>query len=46
VLSDEEVKQELRKWVAEYSCQDPPNQSGVPRSRLDISQSQDKFWDS
>jgi FlaA1/EpsC-like NDP-sugar epimerase len=46
VLSDEEVKQELRKWVPEYSCQDPPNQSGVPRSRLDISQSQDKFWDS
>jgi FlaA1/EpsC-like NDP-sugar epimerase len=46
VLSDEEVKQELRKWVPEYSCQDPPNQSGVPRSRLDISQSQDKFCDS
>ena len=41
VLSDEEVKQELRKWVPEYSGQDSPNQSGIPHSRLDISQSPD-----
>lgn len=46
VLSDEEVKQELKKWVPEYSGQDPPNQPGIPHSRLDISQSPDKFCDS